>query len=129
MAWHFLCPRRVAHEARIGMLTAVRVFLYCMFYKDPTWEALCAAAGGIPTWKNYESDMPAMEAALHDLSVVKGQKLYYGGFQIVPPNIYFTDDRNKSKSIIHYASSLRLVLAMMRAGLPAMLLKASCTDS
>lgn len=122
-AWHLPCQRRVAHDTRVGVLTAVRVFLYCMFYKDPTWEALCAAAGGIPTWKNYESDMPAMEAALHDLSVVKGQKLYYGGFQIVPPNVYFTDDRNKSKSIIHYASSLRLVLAMMRAGLPAMLLK------
>lgn len=96
-----------------------------MFYKEPTWEALCAAAGGIPSWKNYEADLPAMEAALHQMSIVEGQRLYYGGFQLVPPNVYFSENRNRDKTIVHYASSLRLVLAMMKAGIPARL--AECT--
>lgn len=110
-------PRQML-EQDTGALTAVRVFLYCMFYKGPD-VAGALLGGGRHTWESYESGMPAMEAALHELIVVQGQKLYHGGFQIVPPNIYFTDDRNKSKSIIHYASSLRLVLAMVRADLPA----------
>lgn len=96
--------------------------LYSMFYKSETWAVLCeAATGDVPSWKTYEHDMPSMEAALYRRSMVEGQKIYYGGFQIVPPTVYFTDDRNRTKSMHHYAASLRLVLAVMNAGLPAML--------
>ncbi|GMK54513.1 hypothetical protein CspeluHIS016_0110990 [Cutaneotrichosporon spelunceum] len=104
-----------------------RVFLFCMFYKDTTWEALCKAVGGNPpTWKNYEADMPAMEAMLHQMSVVEGQKLWRGSFQIVPPTVYFAaTHRNQGKDMAHYASSLRLVLAIMKGGIPARLAK--CT--
>lgn len=99
-----------------------RVFLYCMFYKDPTWEALCRAAGGIPSWKNFEADLPVMEAALHQMSIVERQKLWYGGFQLVPPTIYFSRTyRNRGKDLANYAASLRLVMAIMKAGIPARL--------
>ncbi|KAL1410986.1 hypothetical protein Q8F55_001929 [Vanrija albida] len=101
-----------------------RVLLYCAFYNEDSWEALGAAAtGGVPSWKTFKQDLPAMEAALHDLSVVQKRKIYLGGFQLVPPTIYFCDDRNKSKSIANYAASLWLVEAMMEAGLPAELVR------
>jgi hypothetical protein len=104
-----------------------RVFLFCMFYKDETWAALCeAATGEVPSWKTFEADMPAMEAALHEMSIVKRQRLWYGGFQIVPPTVYFSKSyRNRSKDMAHYAASLRLVMAIMKAGIPARL--AECT--
>ncbi|BEI87912.1 uncharacterized protein CcaverHIS019_0106300 [Cutaneotrichosporon cavernicola] len=103
-----------------------RVFLFCMFYKDTTWEALCKAVGGIPTWNNFETDMPAMEATLHQMSIVEHQRLWRGAFQIVPPTVYFAKTyRNRGKDMAHYAASLRLVLAIMKAGIPARLAK--CT--
>lgn len=64
-----------------------------------------------------------MDAALYDLSVVQKRGIYLGGFQLVPPTIYFCDDRNKSKSVPNYWASLRLVQAIMDAGLPAQLAK------
>ncbi|WRT67519.1 uncharacterized protein IL334_004491 [Kwoniella shivajii] len=100
-----------------------RLFLYCMFYSEATWNALCTSIGGIPTWRNYISDLPVFESVLHRISFIENKKIYYGGFQLVPPTVYFTDNRNRDKTMFHYAASLRLVLAMMLAKLPDQLLK------
>lgn len=98
------------------------MLLYAQFYNPDTWAALSSVAeGGLPSWAHYEADLPKFEAVLYRISMVEGVKIYYGGFQLVPPTIYFTDDRNRDKAMHHYAASLRLVLAMMKAGLPAML--------
>ncbi|WWC89649.1 uncharacterized protein L201_004574 [Kwoniella dendrophila CBS 6074] len=101
-----------------------RLFLFCMFYKESTWEALCSVStGGMPTWKHFIADLPAMERILYKLSILEKKRIYYGGFQIVPPNIYFsTAYRNRDSKMIHFASSLRLVISIMRAGLPDKLL-------
>ncbi|WVW82666.1 hypothetical protein I302_104677 [Kwoniella bestiolae CBS 10118] len=103
-----------------------RLFLYCMFYSESTWSELCkVATGGLPTWKHYLTDMPAYEAVLYRMSMVEKKRIYYGGFQIVPPTIYFTDNRNRNKDMAHFAASLRLVLAMMSTSLPSKLTECS----
>ncbi|WWC60707.1 uncharacterized protein I303_103283 [Kwoniella dejecticola CBS 10117] len=96
-----------------------RLFLFCMFYNEATWNALCeVATGGVPTWSNYISDMPRFEKVLYRISFIEKKKIYYGGFQLVPPTIYFADNRNRDKSVHHFAASLRLVLAIMLTDLP-----------
>lgn len=103
---------------------AVRVFLYCQFYNADSWAVLCGAAtGDVPSWKTFEKDLPAMEAALHDLSIKQKKKIYLGGFQLVPPTVYFDPalNRNRDKNIYNFAASLRLVMAMMECGHPAQL--------
>lgn len=102
----------------------VRVFLYCQFYNADSWAALCeAATGDVPSWKTFEKDLPAMESALHDLSIKQKKKIYLGGFQLVPPTVYFDPalNRNRDKNIYNFAASLRLVMAMMESDLPAQL--------
>ncbi|WVQ69674.1 uncharacterized protein L199_007894 [Kwoniella botswanensis] len=103
-----------------------RLFLYCMFYNESTWNELCSVStGGLPTWQHYVTDLPAYEGVLYRLSTVEKKKIYYGGFQLVPPTIYFTDNRNRNKDMPHFAASLRLVLAIMLTSLPTKLLECS----
>ncbi|KAK6903339.1 hypothetical protein I203_108604 [Kwoniella mangroviensis CBS 8507] len=103
-----------------------RLFLYCMFYNESTWNELCSVStGGLPAWQHYVTDLPAYEGVLYRLSMVEKKKIYYGGFQLVPPTIYFTDNRNRNKDMPHFAASLRLVLAIMLTSLPTKLLECS----
>ncbi|WWC69075.1 uncharacterized protein I206_103011 [Kwoniella pini CBS 10737] len=96
-----------------------RLFLFCMFYNESTWKELCkVSTGGIPTWSNYISDLPKFEYVLYRISFIEKKKIYYGGFQLVPPTIYFTNNRNKDKLLPHFAASLRLVLSIMLTDLP-----------
>jgi hypothetical protein len=105
----------------VADLSLVRLFLYTQFYNRDTWDLLCETVGGTPTWANFVNDIPAMEDAIRKRQRT-GAKIYFGGFQLVPPTVYFTDDRNRSKKMDNFAASLRLVVAMMRAGLPVKLL-------
>lgn len=127
-----VCCEFASRPALLVMLMTVRVFLYCQFYNADSWAVLCGAAtGGIPTWKYFADDLPAMEDALHDLSLVQKKKIYLGGFQLVPPTVYFDPqlNRNRDKNIFNYAASLRLVMAMMESGLPQMLSKCRCVGA
>ena len=69
--------------------------------------------GETPSWKNFS--LEKYEAILYQRLIVEKKKIYYGGFQIVPPVRQF------GGALPSYSASLRLVKAMMEMGLPAQL--------
>ncbi|ORY26783.1 hypothetical protein BCR39DRAFT_249944 [Naematelia encephala] len=94
-----------------------RVFLYCGFYKNTTWDAFVETLGEVPSWKSF--NLERYERILHDISFVRREKIYTGGFQIVPPTVYF----GREHPLPHYAASLRFIMSLMEMGMPSRLLE------
>ncbi|KAK4689562.1 hypothetical protein P7C73_g544, partial [Tremellales sp. Uapishka_1] len=94
-----------------------RIFLYCGFYNDSTWRELVEGLGETPSWKTF--DLEKYERILHEKSIIRGEKIYYGGFQIVPPTVYF----GRPNPLPHYAATLRFIKSLMEMGMPAQLLE------
>lgn len=87
-----------------------RIFFFSAFYMCETWQALIDGLGYVPSWKQF--NLEAYEAILYQRSIVSKEKIYYSGFQLVPPVVYF------GRRLPHYAANLRMVEAMMEMGLP-----------
>ncbi len=94
-----------------------RIFLFCGFYEDSTWDEIVAGLGKTPTWKGF--DLKRYESILHQKSIIRREKIYYGGFQLVPPTVYF----RSGGTLPHYAATLRFVMSLMKSGMPAKVLE------
>jgi len=107
------CTTRSQANARTAADNPVRVFLFCGFYLMSTWDALVQGLGHIPSWKDF--DLKKYEAILYEKS--RKGKIYYGGFQLVPPTKYF------GGKLPHYAATLRFVQSLMEMDMPSKLLE------
>lgn len=90
-----------------------RVFLYCIFSNNETYERWKAALQEYPSTSNFDLDR---YTEILDPHVGMGGRIYVSGFQLVPPTNVFGHDMSG------HAASLRLLKLMMDVGLPQRLM-------